>query len=132
MEKLILTAAKKGNVEAIRALLTADPELLNARDSDGSTPLHCASWKGHPDAVQLLIETGADVDARNQNDHYGTTPLHAAAHGNQTAVARLLLEAGADPSITNLHGRTPLDETTVHGATAVAKLLRSIVPAERP
>ena len=65
------------------------------------------------------------INEKNENEHWGTTPLHAAAHGNQKEVAALLIECGANLKAKNLNGRTPLGETTVHNARAVAKLLES-------
>lgn len=122
-ERAVLKAAKQGDLATLRRLVAADAALLGARDKDGSTPLHCAAWKGHVEAVQLLLGAGADVGAKSSNDHYGDTPLHAAAHGNQKDVVQLLIERGADVNARNPAGRTPLDETTVHNATAAAKLL---------
>lgn len=124
-EKAILKAAKSGDVDQLIELLASEPALIDARDTDGSTPLHCASWKGHVAVVQALLQAGADLHAVNQNDHWGDTPLHAAAHGNQKAVAEALIAAGADVSRLSAFGRTPLQETEVHKATAVAKLLRA-------
>jgi ankyrin repeat protein len=123
--KTLFKAAKKGDASSIRAIVEAKPELLEAREEDGSTPLHAAAWKGQVAAVEALLDAGADIDAESRNDHYGSTPLHAAAHGNQKEVAALLIQRGANRSIVNAQGRTPLDETTVHNATAVAKLLRA-------
>jgi ankyrin repeat protein len=123
-EQQIIRAAKNGDAATVRALIEADPALLNARDKDGSTPLHCASWKGHVEVVTLLLGAGADVNARNQNDHWGDTALHAAAHGNQRAVAVALLAGGADSSALNSRGLTPLAETRIHDAKAVANFLR--------
>jgi len=122
-EKAVIKAAKAGDTSGLIALLDQDPGLINAQDADGSTPLHCASWKGHPSVVEALLKRGADVHATNKNDHWGDTPLHAAAHGNQKAVAELLIAAGADVNRVSAYGRTPLQETEVHKATAVAKLL---------
>ncbi len=122
--KQIIKAAKSGDVLAVRLLLAADPSLLGARDSDGSTPLHCATWKGHQNVVAVLIEAGADVNEVNQNGHWGTTPLHAAAHANQAAIAQLLLDHGADTKARDMEGRTPMFHTTFHKAKAVAKLLQ--------
>ena len=59
--KEIIKAAKSGNVPRIKELLAADNSLVNARDKDGSTPLHCATWKGRQEVVALLIKAGADL-----------------------------------------------------------------------
>jgi ankyrin repeat protein len=123
--KLILKAAKAGDAAAVKALLKKDKSLLSARDKDGSTPLHCAAWKGQVTVVEALLDGGANINEHNTNSHWGTTPLHAAAHGNQKGVAALLIARGADLRAKNLNGRTPLGETTVHNAKAVAKLLEA-------
>ena len=122
-EKQFIQAAKKGDIETLKALLDSDQALLNARDKDGSTALHCAAWKDNRELVAFLLAAGADVNAHNANDHWGTTPLHAAAHANNTAVAQRLLDAGADINATDMNGKTPLFHTNFHKATAAAKLL---------
>src|ERR1700693_4059281 len=113
----IIKAAKSGDVAAVRTLLETDASLVGARDSDASTPLHCAAWKGHTELAGLLLDFGADVNARNNNGHWGDTPLHAAAHGNQRSVAELLIDRGADIHALNASGNTPLRETEPHRAT---------------
>jgi ankyrin repeat protein len=120
----IIKAAKSGNTEAIRNLLSNDADLINARDTDGSTPLHCAAWKGQREVIELLLKAGADVNAHNSNDHWGTTALHAAAHANQAAIAQLLIDHGADINAKDLSGKTPMHHTTFHKARAVARLLQ--------
>jgi ankyrin repeat protein len=122
--KLIIKAAKSGDTSAVKSLLLTDPSLVDARDTDGSTPLHCATWKGHQNVVAVLIEAGANVNAVNQNEHWGTTPLHAAAHANQVAIARMLLDHGANTKAKDMEGRTPMFHTTFHKAKAVAKILQ--------
>jgi ankyrin repeat protein len=122
--KEILKAAKAGDTNKVRALLAIDAQLVNARDNDGSTPLHCATWKGHFEVVTVLLDAGADVNAQNQNGHWGTTPLHAAAHANHAAIAQLLIERGAEVHAQDLDGKTPMHHTTFHQAKAVARLLQ--------
>ena len=48
---------------------------------------------GHPAAVRLLLERGADPRARSTR---GDTPLTFAARDGNVDSARLLVEAGAD------------------------------------
>lgn len=122
--KLMIKAAKAGDVATIKSLLKSDPSLIEARDTDGSTPLHCATWKGHEKVAELLLKEGANVNAVNQNGHWGTTPLHAAAHANQAKIAQLLLDHGANVKANDMEGRTPMFHTTFHKAKAVAKLLQ--------
>jgi hypothetical protein len=122
-EKEIIKIAKAGQAARVKELLATDKSLINARDKDGSTPLHCAVWKGHEQMVEALLEAGADVNAHNENDHWGTTPLHAAAHANQAAIAQLLIAHGADVNAMDREGRTPAFHTTFHKAKAVAKVL---------
>jgi ankyrin repeat protein len=122
--KEVIKAAKRGDIAALGALLAADPALARVAEADGTTPLHCAAWKGHAEVAAMLLDAGAEINTLSQDTHYGGTPLHAAAHGNQKAVVALLLERGADTAIVSCNGRTPLEETTLHNATAAAKLLR--------
>jgi ankyrin repeat protein len=112
-------------VEKLRLLLEALPELVHVRDKEGSTGLHLAAWRGHPEAVELLLDKGADIHGHSENPHWGTTALHAAAHGNQKEVAEVLIRRGADVNAVKTSGSgTPLAETRVHNATKMAKLLR--------
>jgi len=88
--KEIIKAAKAGSLQRVKALVEADSTLVDVRDSDGSTALHCAVWKGHQAVCEYLLSIGADVNAQNNNGHWGTTPLHAAAHANQALIAQML------------------------------------------
>jgi ankyrin repeat protein len=58
-------AARKGDVNKIKALLQADPKLVADVDKNGDTPLHVACLHGQLAAVQVLIDAGADVNAKN-------------------------------------------------------------------
>lgn len=119
-------AVKDGNVEAVKALTAAAPSLVHAQDGEKNTPLHWAAWKGHPEVIEALLDAGADIHAHSENGHWGTTPLHAAAHGNRLTAAQALLKRGADVNMVKSGGAgTPLAETRVHNATAVAKILKA-------
>ena len=122
--KEMIKAAKKGDVEKAKLLLSGDAGLIEALDSDGSTALHCATWKGHQAMVAFLLSAGADVNSHNRNDHWGTTPLHAAAHANQARIAEMLIEHGADVNAHDINGKTPMHHTTFHKANETAKVLQ--------
>src|SRR5229473_2654936 len=65
-------AARLGMVEKLRQLVTADPSLVNARGSNGQTPLHFATTV---EIAQYLLEQGADIDARDLQ-HESTPAQH--------------------------------------------------------
>lgn len=64
----IHAACRLGKVEAVRSLLSADPELVHARGGDGQMPLHFA---GTVEIAGCLLDHGADIDARDL-DHEST------------------------------------------------------------
>lgn len=67
--------------------------------SKGNTRIHMAAWTDSIDALQLLIDAGAQL---NLQDADGDTPLSNAAHQGNMRAVQLLLKAGADPRIANL------------------------------
>jgi hypothetical protein len=86
-------AARDGEMAALRAILQESPELVDARDANGRTPLHWACRGTHPELVVYLVETGADVNAV---DNSGVTPLHSVAFRGNWELCRLLIDSGAD------------------------------------
>src|SRR5260370_14089196 len=94
-------AIRRNDLGAVRALVQKSG--VDAKDSRGTTPLMYAAAVGSLDAMKLLIEAGADVNAKNAFD---ATPLMWAA-GDIDKV-RLLLSKGADVKAKSKFGRTPL------------------------
>ena len=85
-------AARAGDVARVRALLDAGAP-IDAPGRHGVTPLLLAATKGHLDAVRLLIERGAAVNARE--GFFRATPVEMALSGGHREVALLLLARGA-------------------------------------
>lgn len=81
-----------------------------ARDDKKCTPLHVAAANNAVDAIQVLLEAGANIEKKT---HKGMTPLHWAIMGNATEVTRILLEAGANTESRNNDGFTVLHKSTM-------------------
>ena len=103
---------------------------VNARHLEaGSTPLHYAVIKDHPEIVALLLARGADVQATYRS---GATALHLAADRGYRDIAALLLAHGADVNARDLSGAAPLDEAAEKGyARRAALLVEKGAPGER-
>ena len=107
-------------LEIVNLLLLNDMSLANARNRDGTTPLHIAALlysdreirrqiqgdlKDIPRLLEVLFSAGADP---NIKDKGGNTALHDATLGEDEEVALLLIQSGADVNVTNNEGVTPL------------------------
>ncbi len=117
-------ASQSGDLHEVRAIVTAQPALLDSRESrGGNTPLAWAVFHGHLELVQYLVRQGADIETRNSD---GYRPLHAAASRNHEEIARFLIEEGADiEAAPRFSDDTPLAIAAAHGSPDVLQLLLS-------
>jgi len=116
-------AAALGDVTALRACLEQDDDARVHRSSDGWTPLHLAAFFGRDDAVTLLIDHGAPLDA-NSTNALRNSPLHAALAGNTLPVlVRRLVFTGADVTARDASGNTPLHLAASRGDEPLCDLL---------
>lgn len=104
----------------LAALLVAFAIPVAADESDSATALAWAVYRDDAPAVDLLLVTGADVNASND---YGVTPLHLACANGNSAIVRQLLDAGADPNRSKLTGETPLMTCAASGALDATRSL---------
>jgi ankyrin repeat protein len=90
-------AAAAGDCSLVQELLRGGCA-INAFDTLGLTPLHYAVRGEHLAVVDLLLRSGADVDAHDERV-IGNTPLNDAAGECSLRMVRKLVESGADPTI---------------------------------
>ncbi len=83
-------------------------------------PIHAAVAARQFAIVEMLVSSGANVNARQQ---HGYTPLHAAAQNGDIQTVRLLIGKGADVGARSENGQTALDMAMQQGHGAVAELL---------
>ncbi|RAW34329.1 hypothetical protein PC110_g9341 [Phytophthora cactorum] len=103
-------AAAHNDVAAVRKFIArkTDVDCLGEMGYVGvnrRTPLHWAAISGSSEAVDALLEGGADP---NFQDVRGRSPLHWAAKLNKLEVVRSLLRANADPNLADGEFMTPL------------------------
>lgn len=94
---------KQSGKEMVQKLLTENPQLVHAKDKNGTTPLHLAVFYNLPDLIKKFVAMGADVNAK-END--GNTPLHDAV--SEAKIAQFLIDQGAKVNETNDDGQTLL------------------------
>ena len=119
----LLTAAKNGDVKAIKQALASGVE-MDAKDRHDVTALFVAALFGRTDAAKLLINRGADIVAAKGGD--GSTALHVAAFFCYTDLVQLLLSKGAEINTTNDRSETPLDTVAAPWSDDLGKLYTGI------
>jgi len=85
----VWSASHLGKIDEVKALIEADPGLVNAKGGDGKRPLHCASTI---EIAELLLANGAEIDALD--DDHSSTPAQYLV-GEHPEVTRYLVSRGA-------------------------------------
>lgn len=70
-------AAANGYTEVLQFMFAQEGLDLNIQDNEGWTPLHAAVCWGQKEAMRMLVEKGANMDAKNLR---GETPYGKFEH----------------------------------------------------
>ncbi|KAF8217377.1 ankyrin repeat-containing domain protein [Mycena galopus ATCC 62051] len=89
-------------------------------DRHNNMPLHDVSAQGRTDVVQLLVESGADVNAISNNDR---TALHQASINGHINVVKYLVKRGANINAIDKDRKTALHDASAEGHTDIVKFL---------
>ena len=88
-ETSIHDACRRGDIDAVRVLIAADPAVVDVDDEHAWRPIfHAALWR-HERIVRLLIEAGVDLAA-----HDGYVMHYAGEIPNNKAIVSLLVQYG--------------------------------------
>jgi len=99
-------AASEGKLEDLKNIINTNNNISLAECPNKLTPLYMASFNGHKEVVEFLLEKGADVNQGITED--GATPLIAALESGHLDVFNLLLKKNADTNKARTDGATPL------------------------
>ena len=91
----ICEAVKFGGLDRVRTLLRENPECVNVRDDEGSTPLHYPyrNTQHGAEIIELLIAHGADPSAK---DNEGRTPADQMLLKGRRDLAEVLRRHGGE------------------------------------
>jgi ankyrin repeat protein len=147
MTEALVAAIKRGDVEAVREIVRADPSRAAARDSTGLPVVLLALFHRQREVAQALLDaepelgvleaaaTGradrlrelldADAGARHARTPEGFTPLGLAAFLGGPEAVRVLLDRGADPDddADNQFGVRPVNAAAAAHDHATMRLL---------
>ena len=95
-EEVAQKAAAAGDMKKLEETIVEKKDIVNRRDENGWQPLHEAARGGHKEAIELLVNNGADVNTRTFGG-VGETPLHIAKrrYGSFHPVVQYLMSLGA-------------------------------------
>jgi len=107
-------AATEGGIEQVKLLIAQDIG-INVQNAEGDTPLCCAIQAKKPEASQLLIDAGADVNAGLW------PPLYYAVDANDISTVEKLIARGANVNPPQFW--TPLQQAPYSGSIEMVELL---------
>ena len=91
IQKDLLLAAERGNVDTIRRVLSTFMVDVNFMTENHASPLIQAAFNGRKDVIQLLLDRGAEANMAAQD---GRTPLSHALQMGHMDIANILTENG--------------------------------------
>lgn len=121
----LLSMAMNGDKAGVQRLLKdgVDPNTAPGATDQGMTALMYASWRGHTEIVERLINSGADVNAVSDT---GATALFYASYEGHEDIIGLLLDLGnADTDLKALNGTTALAIAVSRPNPGVVEMLAS-------
>src|SRR3954470_14025671 len=107
-----IDAIKTGDFERVKAMLTAEPTLIDAQSRSGDSAILTAVYHRQKEIVNLLVSRGASLSI-----------FEACAAGELERVERLLHDSASSVNAYSADGWTPLHLAAFFGHRKIAELL---------
>jgi ankyrin repeat protein len=120
-EGKIQAAKQAADLAELKTSIEKNPNLIHIQDQSDFTLLHHASFSGNLEAVQLLIEKGADLSARATGISW--TPFHLASLRGHKKIVEYLIGHGAHAEVKDAKGRSPVHIASLRGHQELIALL---------
>lgn len=118
----VFEASALGDLERLKSKVNADPASVCSYSPDGFTALALAAYLGQKEAVQYLVEKGADLNALAKNET-GYTALTGAVSQNHNEIVKILVSRGAQVDHGYEGGFTPLMHAAFAGNVELVSFL---------
>lgn len=116
-------AAFFGHPDTVRLLLGRGADVAQvAKNSMQIQAIHAAVAGPSPQAVKLIVEAGAPINAKQ---HKGWTALHEVVNRKDVELTRYFLAHGADPKVQNDEGKSAIGLAAEQGSTDLLKVLKA-------
>ena len=103
-------AAKKGNVNVMKGLTTACPDIYELLNERYQSAPHDAAESGERVAVEFFLKRPEFNGLINERDINGNTPMHLAAINGHYGIVSLMARCGSvNPNAMNIKGSTTMD-----------------------
>ncbi|KAB8069853.1 ankyrin repeat-containing domain protein [Aspergillus leporis] len=113
-------AALNGHAYMLQIVITTDKGTINQPDSTGTTALIWASRNGRHEAVNPLLDNGADVNTQGGGDE---NALHAASFEGHDKIVQMLLDKGADVNAQGGYYRNAVQAASSGGHDKIVQML---------
>ena len=121
-------AAHQGDVAQIEKLVGAKVD-LNARDGNGRTALHVATFAKQRDAIRALVKAGANSNLI-ENDRYDGVTIASVADDEETLRVLLALGASAQQITSRYDGTALIAAAHLGHAGVVRQLIAAGAPLD--
>lgn len=119
-EEALRNAAKRGDLEIVKWLVTKRETDVNAQDRVGQTALFWSALDNQKEMAEFLLKNGGKINIREIT---GASPLIAASTGGHTEMVAYLLAAGANIDLGDYQNWSALMWASLNGHHATVRSL---------